>query len=306
MASPPPPHSASPPKPEALHTAALALLPEATAAQLREKPGLGQLLAGHFAASEKERAAYGVTDAALLQALLRIVPPSGELGALGAVRAAELTLALGCAEGHPGALAEFDRRFTPEVLQALRRLDPTSSFVDEALQVVRERLFLGSAQEPPKIASYAGTGPLAGWVCAVAVRVGLNLRRGGVPQVPLDERLAEGLALEAPGPELALLVSQSREAFQLAFRDALRSLKDQELNMLRLHYAGGLTLERLAEMYEVHRATVARWLARAREHVFEQTKLGLKARLQVDSGEFERVLSLVRSQLELTLSRALR
>jgi RNA polymerase sigma-70 factor, ECF subfamily len=302
----PPSDSAAPPSPEALHAAALALLPSAVATRLREERALGRLLAGHLAASARERAAYGVTDAALVRALVRTIPPGGELGALEAVCAADLALALGCAEGHPGALAEFDRRFTPEVLQALRRVEPTPSFADEALQAVRERLFLASAQGPPKIASYMGTGPLAGWVRAVAVRVGLNLRRGGAPQVPLDERVAAGLALEAPGPEFSLLVQQSREAFEQSFREALRGLEDRELNVLRLHYAGGLTLERLAELYGVHRATVARWLAHARAQVFEQTKQGLKERLRVDSGEFERVLELVRSQLELSLSKALR
>ncbi|AKJ05410.1 RNA polymerase sigma-70 factor (ECF subfamily) [Archangium gephyra] len=307
MVPPPPPGPAdSPaPEPEALRAAALALLPEPVAHRWRDDAGLGPLLKELFEASATERAAHGVTDEAWLNAVLRPLSKGGELEALRTPHAGDLALAVGCAAGRPSALSEFDRRFTRELTSSLRRVDPSPDFVDEALQALRERLLLPGEEGPPRIATYEGTGPLSGWVRAVALRLALNLRRGDTPKVPLDERLASGLELDAPGPELSLLKHQYRQAFQEAFRAALAGLSDQELNVLRLHYVSGVSLERLGETYGVHRATVARWLASARERLLQGTRRELQARLNVGADEFQQIIELVRSQLALTLSRAL-
>ena len=293
------------PTPESLRDAALDLLPEAVAHRLRDSAELGPMLKELFDASAAMRAAHGVKDEELLSALLRPVSSSGSPEVLRTLHAADLALALGCAAGRPSALAEFDRRFTRELTASLRRVDPSPDFVDEALQRLRERLLLRGEEGAPRISTYEGTGPLSGWLRAVALRVAFNLRRGDTPQVPLDERLASGLELDAPGPELSLLKHQYRQAFQEAFRASLACLSDQELNVLRLHYVGGVSLERLGETYAVHRATVARWLSSARERLLQGTRRELQARLNVSPDEFQHIMDLVRSQLALTLSRAL-
>jgi RNA polymerase sigma-70 factor (ECF subfamily) len=295
------------PSPEQLHARALGLLPEQAALALESDPRLGAQLHAHFEASARSRSTFEVPDEDFLRALVRHVPAGGEdLKALQAVHAEDLALALGCAEGHPVALAEFDQRFSASLRAALRRLDPSPGFIDEALQAVRERLFLPQERSAPKITLYAGTGPLSAWVRTVALRVAINLRHSAAPETPMDERLAAGLSAQGPGPELALLKSQYREAFQQSFRAALGTLTDQESTILRLHFVSGLSLDRLGEMYQVHRATIARWVARAREQLMKSTQSELQARLTVDANELHQILELVRSQLAITLTRALR
>jgi RNA polymerase sigma-70 factor (ECF subfamily) len=305
------------------------LLPDAVAGRLRGCAELGSLLQSVFEASAAERAAYGISDEDLLRAILRPFMASDAAGAseegdardqgdpghardfsdeLAPVRglhAADVALAVACAAGQRAALAELDRRFTPEIASALRRVDPSPGFVDEALQAVRERLLLRSDRGEPRIASYSGAGSLGGWLRAVAVRVALNLRRGGLPQVSLDEKLADGLSLDAPGPEQLLMKRQYREAFQEAFRAALDKLSNREVNVLRLHYVGGISLGRLGETYGVHRATIARWLASSKERLLWGTQRELQARLRVSADEFQQIMDIVRSQLVLTLTRAL-
>ncbi|SET86690.1 sigma-70 family RNA polymerase sigma factor [Stigmatella erecta] len=304
------PASDSPPEqclsPEKLHAKALGLLPKQAARALAANPRFGAQLHAHFEASARARATFEVPEEDFLRALVRHVPPAGEdLAALQAVHAEELALALGCAVGHPVALAEFDQRFGASLRAALKRVDPSPAFLDEALQAVRERLFLRQERSAPKIATYAGTGSLSAWVRTVALRVALNLRLRATPEVPMDERLASGLSAQEPGPELALLKSQYREAFQQSFRAALGTLSAQETNVLRLHFVSGLSLDRLGEMYQVHRATIARWVARAREQLLHATQRELQARLTVDAHELHQILELVRSQLAITLTRAL-
>jgi RNA polymerase sigma-70 factor (ECF subfamily) len=51
----------------------------------------------------------------------------------------------------------------------------------------------------------------------------------------------------------------------------------------------------------VHRATIGRWLERARDAVLESTRAHLMDRLDVPSAEIESILRLVLSKLEISL-----
>ena len=75
--------------------------------------------------------------------------------------------------------------------------------------------------------------------------------------------------------------------------------------LLRFHHLDGLTVDDLARMYNVHRATAARWVAAAREAVFEETRLRLHDRLGVDDSTAVSVVKLVQSQLVNSLRRLL-
>jgi hypothetical protein len=120
MTSPSPP--APPPEtdlsPEQLRARALALLPPPAARALEKEEQLGPVLHARLEASAQARTRFEVTDDDFLEALLRQVPPAGDaLGTLRSIHAADLVLALGCAAGHPVALAEFDQRQYREAFQ---------------------------------------------------------------------------------------------------------------------------------------------------------------------------------------------
>jgi RNA polymerase sigma-70 factor (ECF subfamily) len=64
----------------------------------------------------------------------------------------------------------------------------------------------------------------------------------------------------------------------------------------------GLTLPQLAAMENVSRATVARWLASAREALHEETRRELTGRLRVSESELNSLVALVRSQVEVSVA----
>ncbi|NMO17465.1 hypothetical protein HPC49_21435 [Pyxidicoccus fallax] len=245
--------------------------------------------------------AWGLEPSRLKQALERgfrdAIPPA-------APHLEDQVLALASAEGNPRAQQELDRRVRERVAQAARRVDASAAFIEEVRQGVRERLLLGSEGSGPRILEYSGRGPLEAWVGVVATRVALNLRRGVQP-VSLDERLVTGLAMPSPDPELALIKGEYREAFQRAFRAALAELEDTEVNILRLHFAKGLNIDDLGRTYGVHRATAARWIARARERLLASIRARLMDELRLGPEEFESLMELVRSQIHLSLSKGL-
>jgi RNA polymerase sigma-70 factor (ECF subfamily) len=81
----------------------------------------------------------------------------------------------------------------------------------------------------------------------------------------------------------------------------VRGLSSRERNLLRYHYIDGLTGDEIAGLHGTHRATVVRWLARARETLLTTTREHLLARVAVDPKEFASIARLVQSQLDFSI-----
>jgi RNA polymerase sigma-70 factor (ECF subfamily) len=213
--------------------------------------------------------------------------------------AADLYLACACLAGSAAALAKLDRLYLSLVPQLVARIDGSAAGGDEICQRVRERLLV-AREGRPKLAEYRGRGRLASWVRAVAVRVALNLRASDKPVVPEAEA-----DLAGADPELAYLRERYARQFRDAFAGALADLEARERTLLRLQLVDGLGIDGIAALYDTHRATAARWLARARERLFELTRDRLRAAIGVSPTEFESLVRLVRSQLEVSVCRLL-
>lgn len=217
-----------------------------------------------------------------------------------------LYLACACAGGQPRAIAIFEERLLSQAPMWLGRLGLPPATLAEVLQQVRARLFVGEGGAAPKIAEYSGEGPLGAWLRVVLQRTALSLLRRR-EDAPLDPQAADEAALgAAPDPELDVIRARYRDEFAAAFRDALRAQSSETRNLLRLHFLDGLTIDKLAPLFQVHRATVARWLQTARESVLDETLRLLRARLNVPAAELQSLVRLLKSDLDVSLSGALK
>ena len=240
------------------------------------------------------------TFAAHVRALL---PPGAPLAAsLDTLHAEDLYLACACAAGDDRALAAFEAEFLPQVADYVAQIERDPVFVDEVRQRLRERLFVSAeVGARPRICEYTGRGALGAWLRVVAVRLALNLRRRAHPTVPADGEDAPALRSPAPDPEVDYLKTRYGEEFRAAFRATLGTLSQDERNLLKLHYLDGLNIDEIGVAYRVHRATVARWLAQARERILTETRNRLAERLDAGSEDVDSVLDLVRSQLDVSI-----
>jgi RNA polymerase sigma-70 factor, ECF subfamily len=246
-------------------------------------------------------------DAAALAAHVRRLLPAGAplAASLEALHAEDLYLACGCAAADDKALQAFEAEFLPQVADYVGQIDRDPVFVDEVRQRLRERLFVPA--EPggrSRICEYTGRGALGAWLRVVAVRVALNLRRRAKTTVSADDEPA--LRSPAPDPEVDYLKTRYGEEFRAAFRATLDTLSRDERNLLKLHYIDGLNIDEIGIAYHVHRATVARWLAAARERILEETRRQLAERLDAGSQDVDSVLALVRSQLDVSIYKILK
>jgi RNA polymerase sigma-70 factor (ECF subfamily) len=137
----------------------------------------------------------------------------------------------------------------------------------------------------------------------VTLRLAIDVTReqAAGPQAAADVELDE-LRVAGTDPELRFIKERYRAPFKDALRSALGRLTSEQRNVLRLHFVDGVTLDKLAALLGVHRATVARRIAEARDAVFDDVRTSLQGALGIDRAEFDELLALLRSGLELSLS----
>jgi len=219
-------------------------------------------------------------------------------------RAADLYLACACIERVPAGVAAFMDRFGERVPAYLGKLARNPDLVAEVRQILLTRCIVGDAGHPPALSTYSATGSLEGWLRATAVREALALNRRG--QATSDNFEAE---LEARTPwadrELSLFKEVYQDAVARAFAVACSEIGAEDRALLRLHYVNGVTTASLAGMYGISRATLIRRLASARSLLLQHVKSSLRRASGVADQDFDSIVRLVRSQIDLHLSRVL-
>jgi RNA polymerase sigma-70 factor (ECF subfamily) len=222
---------------------------------------------------------------------------------LGRVQAGDLYLACACVRGNDSAVRAFEAHLGPEIDAALRRVRTGDHVRDDARQILRQRLFVGTRQSGPRIAAYSGRGPLRLWLRVTVVRIVLEIldRESREPQADENEILA--LPAPADDPEIGYLKQLYQREFKESFEAAVASLGDRDRTLLMQYHVDGLTIDELGALYRVHRVTAARWVARARSLLLEATRKELGRRLELSHTEFDRLLRTIWSHLDISIYR---
>jgi len=218
----------------------------------------------------------------------------------------DLYLACACAGGDERAVEVFVRGVLPHVEPAVLAAGACGADLEEVKGRVLDALFVTVEGRPRGIAGYAGRGRLRSWVRSIAVRtamryLGGELRRDGGGAAPSD--ILDALGAAEVDPELELLRVRFGGAFREAFSAALAGLSPRERNLLRQHYLDELTVDELGALYRVHRATAARWVAAAREVVFDATRARLIDALGVAGADLDSIMRLLKSDLDVSIAR---
>ena len=240
------------------------------------QPGLAERLAHELAVARARWPEAPIEDEAFAAAVADRIAAQQELStALGRLRVEDLFLAQWCATGEARAIAAFEQVHRADldgVLARFRRLPITS---DELLQTLRIKLFVASSGRPPRIGDYSGFGFLQNWLRVTALRTLVDLARSERAR-KLEELIADDDLLGMPDLTADLASRYSREeinrAIKRAFALAVAGLAPRQRNFLRHAQVDGLTLDQIAALYGIHRATVARTLAQARSELTEATR----------------------------------
>jgi RNA polymerase sigma-70 factor (ECF subfamily) len=262
--------------------------------------GGGETLHARIDEARRQLPPLTITDELLAAHVTRWSDVAGDTP----VEVVDLVFARACAAGEPAALAHFDATYRGDMVAALSTFRGDRDFVDEVLQTVREKLFVGAS---PKILDYGGRGSLRAWLRAVVMRTALNARRRRVadPAPSATDDALLDVAAPAGDPEVAQIVAKYGPSYKQAVHEALADLPPEDRNVLRLSLLEGLGIDAIARIYDVHRATVARWIGRARETVVEGARRRLGESARLDPAELASITRACRTTLDLSLVRAL-
>jgi RNA polymerase sigma-70 factor (ECF subfamily) len=155
------------------------------------------------------------------------------------------------------------------------------------------------------IAAYDGRAPLALWLRVCTARLALRQAGRARRTVDVDDAALEQLAPGVPDPELVYLKRHYGAQFRAAFAAAVQALAPRERNLLRHAVIDALSIDQIAAIYHVHRATAARQLERARRNLIGATRDHMRTTLGVDETELDSILRGLASMADVTLRGAL-
>lgn len=266
---------------------------------------LAPLVAARVAEAAAAWPDFGVARGVLVAAIAaRLGDDPG--ATLAAMHVTDLYLACACAEGDARALAAFEARTAPVIERALLASGVSDAERADLGQVVRQRLLVApAAGGPPRIATYSARGALLSWVRVVATREAARMLPRARREVAADDDVLADLIAGDDDPEIGYLKRLYRDELKRAFHAAIDALDDRDRLLLRQHTLDGLDIDHLGALHDVHRATIARWLAAARAAVLAHTQRALIERLRLSRSELASVMRLIGSRLDLSLPRAL-
>jgi RNA polymerase sigma-70 factor (ECF subfamily) len=264
--------------------------------------GLDALLAAQHAQGAAAWPTVALASARYVEQLARCVQARAEEPAervIGTMPAADLFLAAACGDGDPAALAAFQQALVPTLRQALGKLAMPAAAIDETVQRVMLMLFVGDGG-PPQIAGYSGRGALRSWLRTIGVRTGRRLLGVAAADIDGDDEL-DAVPAAVPGPELELLRGRYRDQVREAIAIGFSRVGQRQRDVLRQYYLEQLTIDQLATIYSINRATAARWVAAARLAVINEARVHLVEVLGSSVADIDSIIRLVRSQIQLSV-----
>lgn len=222
------------------------------------------------------------------------------------IHAEDLYVCAAALGGNQDAIRTLRENGRPVLAGYLRRIDPSPAFVDEVEDRLWDAVLVGTVDAAPKLISYAGRGPLAGWLGIVAQRIALSIRRHEASEQRAVDGAASEAQLVAADPELAFIKGHLRGPFQRAIARALEALDDRERMVYRMHIIDGVSLDRIGKTYGVSQSTISRWMAGARDSIAADAKRLLHEELRASPADYESMSRLLASQLDLSVSRLFR
>lgn len=207
--------------------------------------------------------------------------------------------------GSPIAQAIFQREYMPRIRRALLKHGTSEDIICDAQQSLFQLLL--EAREPGMTSrGYGGRGELVSWLCTCAIRELGHRRKREERLRSLDEIADEVLLEVGRGPELDVMRRDLKNRLRAALEQALAELSSRERNVLRYHFLSGHSIDTIGDIYRVHRATAARWLARAQKHIVERTRELFMNQAQIQADSLPHVWNLIASKLSLSLGSLLR
>lgn len=220
---------------------------------------------------------------------------------LSACRTSDVYLACAAVAGDPVATREIVELLAREVQFAARETRATADQCAEVRGELHRLLFTAEPKRVAAAASYAGRSTLSTFLKVMATRELVRAVQRGRREVPREDDQLFALITPGSDPELAILRARYHDGVEGAIRAALGKLEGRSRAVLRYQLVDGWSIDRVGELYGVHRATAARWVATARDELGVLIRTEVREKLGITAGEVDSIIRLVQTRLDISL-----
>jgi RNA polymerase sigma-70 factor (ECF subfamily) len=230
---------------------------------------------------------------------------------LSSLNANDLCLAVACAKGDDKAWEDFFREYRSYLLSVARTMTQDAGAAEQLADSTFAELYglrESAGARISKFSFYSGRGSLRGWLRAVVFQLSADHHRQTSRLVQTDEpeemdRLAH--AAEKPAPkstsDLDYVRTRYRDAVAQSLRSAIGDLESRERLLLAYYYYDEMTLREIGQLFDVHEATISRWLTKVQKHVRKLIEKGLAREHGFNRREVAEAIELAAEQLDLTV-----
>lgn len=196
---------------------------------------------------------------------------------LAELQAADLYLALACAQGNEHAWWDFDAGYRRFIERVAQHLASAASEAEEVIDSVYTELYgtrVVDGVRQSKFATYTGRGTLRGWLRAIIWHSVVDLHRARHDEISIDDWSESGgetddrpgWRAESRGGENTIIEVVTRERYGAAAVTALdasfAALDDHEKLLLLYYHVENLKLRDIARLVEEPRSPLRRWFQR--------------------------------------------
>ncbi|HMG33675.1 MAG TPA: sigma-70 family RNA polymerase sigma factor [Blastocatellia bacterium] len=232
-------------------------------------------------------------------------------GLFESINADDLCLALACAKGDDAAWEDFYRDYRSYLVSIARTMTSDvgaaeqladSTFAD--LYGLRE----SGGNRVSKFSFYSGRGSLKGWLRAVVFQLSADHHRQTSRLVQTEE--ADDLERMARAPDkpngggvvaTSFEASRYRAAVGDSLRRAIDDLNERERLLIAYYYYDELTLREIGLMFEVHEATISRWLTKVQKHIRKLVEKSLAREHRFNRRQIGEALEQASQELDFSL-----
>ena len=262
-------------------------------------------LVAHRAAGIAAWPGVALTEERFASDFARRLGPDGTPVALERACGTDVYLAIACIDGDTTALELLERTFVAEIDPIARKMRATTDQTTEVKALLRRVLLVDEPARAAGLRDFSGRGNLRAYIRVIVTR---DLVRA-IDRGRRDASFAEDKLLDRLGtahdPELSMLRAEYHGVVSEAMRAAVHGLDERSRALLRYQLVDGWTVDQVAKVYAVHRATAARWLVAVRGALGEKIRSELAVRLQIDPDEVASIIRLVQSRVDVSLERLL-
>jgi RNA polymerase sigma-70 factor (ECF subfamily) len=230
---------------------------------------------------------------------------------LGSLNADDLCLAAACAKGDDVAWEDFFRDYRSYMVSVARTMTQDAGAAEQLADSTFAELYglreSGGARVS-KFSFYSGRGSLRGWLRAVVFQLSADHHRQSSRLVQTEEpEDMDRIAHAAEKPErrsttdLDYVRERYRDAVVAALQRAIAELESRERLLLVYYYYDEMTLREIGHLFDVHEATISRWLAKVQKRVRKLVEKSLSRDHRFNRREVAEAIDLAAEQMDISI-----